>query len=105
MFFPRAPIFTPGYFVSLSKGSGGQSARRLSSQRPKRCGSGPVGLSKQGSLTRPRYSQRLSRLAFSFASGRDEIVFRKSSVPKLVREIESQKRSLPPVHTIQVLRP
>ena len=30
-----------------------------------RFGSGPVGLTKQGSLTRPRYSQRLSRLAFS----------------------------------------
>ena len=29
MFLPRAPILTPGYFVSFSKGSGGQSARAL----------------------------------------------------------------------------
>ena len=37
---------------------GGQSGERWSSQSPCRFGSGPVGLTKQGSLTRPRYSQR-----------------------------------------------
>ncbi len=55
-FLPRAPIFTPGYFVSFSNGSGGQSGltTRLSSQSPNRFGSGPVAFSKQGSLTSPR---------------------------------------------------
>ena len=37
---PRAPILTPGYFVSLANGSAGQSRRRVSSIRPKRSGSG-----------------------------------------------------------------
>ncbi|WP_434041890.1 MULTISPECIES: hypothetical protein [Sorangium] len=94
---------TPGYFASFSNGSGGQSARRLSSHNPKRSGSGPVAFSKQGSLTRPSHSQRLSRLNLSF--GWDETVFRKSRLPLLIVEISSQKRSLPADHTIQVLRP
>ena len=49
---PRAPVFTPGYLVSSAKGSGAQFALRTSSQSPKRCGSGAVGFSKHGSLTR-----------------------------------------------------
>ena len=103
MFLPRAPILTPGYFCSFSNGSGGQSGTRWSSHRPKRFGSGPVGFVEAGSLTRPRYSQRLSRL--NFRPGCDEMVFRKSSAPTLVTVSLSHRRSLPPVQTIQVFRP
>src|SRR5215212_10445640 len=104
MFLPRAPTFTPGYFCSFSKGSGEQSPRRLSSQRPNRCGSGPVASSKQGSLTSPKYSQRLSRLNF-VSFGCEESVFTKSSAPVLALTILSQSLSFPAVHTIHVLRP
>src|SRR6266436_7538501 len=91
---------TPGYFLSFSKGSGGQSDRRRSSQSPYRAGSGPFGFSKHGSLTRPRKFQRLSRLASSFSC--EEMILSRSKAPKLSIEILFQKRSFPPVHTIQV---
>ena len=38
-------------------------------------------------------------------SGWDETILRRSKRPKLETVIPSQKRSLPPVHTIHVLRP
>src|SRR5262249_9605855 len=102
---PRAPRAIPGYLSPFSNGSGGQSlsTRRLSSHKPNRSGSGPVGGSKQGSLTSPRDCQRV--LSPNFRLGCEDSVLRKSSVPLLLLEIVSQNRSLPPVHTIQVLRP
>jgi hypothetical protein len=45
----------------------------------------------------------LSRLNFSEAC--EERILSRSKLPKLLTVMVSQKRSLPPVHTIHVLRP
>jgi hypothetical protein len=82
MFLPRAPILTPGYFCSFSNGSGEQSLLRVSNHRPNRSLLGALGFSKQGSLTNPRYCQRVSRLK-CFTLGWDERIFKKSTTPKL----------------------
>src|SRR4030095_16271910 len=98
------PLCTQGDSCSFSNGSGAQSLLRVSNQRPNRSLLGVLGFSKQGSLTTPRYCQRVSRLK-CLTLGCDEIIFNRSTTPKLLATRCSQKRSLPPVHTIQLLRP
>src|SRR5262249_17262927 len=101
---PRASIFTPGYFCSFSNGSGGHSLLRVSSHRPKRSERATWDFTKQGSLTKPRYFQRVSRLR-CLTLGCDERIFKKSTAPNILFQKKSQKRSWPPVQTIQLLRP
>src|SRR5215470_19628812 len=106
MVLPRAPKGTPGYLVASAKGSGGQDGSRTSSHRPYRFGSGAVGLRMQGSLIRPWYCHRVSRLyGTSRVVGGDESVLRKSREPKLAVASVSQRRSLPPLQMSQVIRP
>ena len=45
---PRAPIFTPGYFVSFSNGSGGQSGLALVEPQAEALRIGPVGFVEAG---------------------------------------------------------
>ena len=52
---------TPCISSASAKGSGPHAGSRTSSHSPYRFGSGPVAFVKQGSFTRPRYFQRLSR--------------------------------------------
>ena len=103
-FLPRAPISTPGYFSSFSNGSGGQSARALVEPEAEALGVGAGRLLEAGLVDE---AEVLPAVVAAEPSARGAT--RSSSADRasraLVRERSSQKRSLPPVHTIQVLRP